>query len=83
MSDKNILEEAQEIVAGSRNDDYGDPKRNHERIAKLWSDYLGTEISPRDVCSMMILLKVSRDRFQPKRDNAVDIAGYTKLMEMM
>ena len=83
MSDKNILEEAQEIVAGSRNDDYGDPERNHERIARLWSDYLGTEISPRDVCSMMILLKVSRDRFQPKRDNAVDIAGYAYLMDMM
>lgn len=79
----NILEEAHKIVVGERDEDYGEPECNHKRIAKLWSDYLDTEVTPRDVCAMMILLKVSRDRFRPKHDNAVDIAGYAYLMEMM
>lgn len=78
-----ILDEAQKIVEGSRNDDYGPPERNHARIAQLWSAFLGVEISPRDVCAMMILVKVSRDRNAPKRDNAVDIAGYAYLMDKM
>jgi hypothetical protein len=30
---------------------------------------------------MMVLLKLSRDANSPKRDNAVDIAGYAQLME--
>ena len=78
-----ILEEAASIVAGSRNDEYGSPERNHDRIAKMWSAYLGVPVAPRDVCTMMILVKASRDRFKPKRDNAVDIAGYAYLMNEM
>lgn len=78
-----ILSEAADIVAGSRQDDYGSPERNHTRIANMWSAYLETEVTPRDVCAMMIMLKTSRDRHQPKRDNAVDIAGYAYLMDQM
>ena len=76
-----VLDEAKRIVSGSRNDDYGTPERNHARIAQMWSAYLGVEVTPRDVCAMMVLVKVSRDRNAAKRDNAVDIAGYAYLMD--
>lgn len=78
-----ILEEAQLIVEGSRNDDYGTPERNQARIAQMWGAYLGVEVKPRDVCAMMILVKISRDRNLPKRDNPVDISGYAYLMDKM
>lgn len=80
---KTVLEEASQIVNGARQSDYGTPERNIGCIAKMWSSYLGVNISPRDVCSMMILLKVSREVNAPKRDNAVDIAGYAYLMDIV
>jgi hypothetical protein len=36
----NILEKANELVNGDRQQDYGDPWINHARIAALWQLYL-------------------------------------------
>ena len=47
------------------------------RIAKLWSYYLETPITPADVANMMIMLKVARLRHTPGvLDSWLDIAGY-------
>jgi hypothetical protein len=73
-----ISEEASAIVAGDRADDYGDVNESFARIAKLWSAYTGTTVSPWDVAQMMILLKVSRAKTSTKRDTLVDIAGYAE-----
>lgn len=73
---KSILQEAEEIVNGDRQQDYGDMQQSFDNIAKMWSVIAGTEISARQVGLMMISLKVVRDNNKPKRDNVVDIAGY-------
>jgi hypothetical protein len=73
-----ISEEAAAVVAGNRADDYGNVNESFTRIAKLWSVYTGTTISPWDVAQMMILLKVSRAKTSTKRDTLVDIAGYAE-----
>lgn len=74
-----VLEEAKSIVGGARQADYGTPLENHQRTADLWNAYLGTQaITPRMVCMMNVLQKVSRDRHAPKHDNLVDIAGYAE-----
>ena len=75
---QSISEEASAIVAGDRADDYGDANESFTRIAKLWSAYTGTTLSPWDVAQMMILLKVSRAKTSTKRDTLVDIAGYAE-----
>lgn len=81
-----ILEEAQRITSGDRQRDYDHPTPNHQRIADLWNAYLGirrapmADISPADVASMMILLKLARNVFTPKRDSATDIAGYARCL---
>ena len=36
-----------------------------------------------DVAIAMILAKVSRESHAPKRDNAVDIAGYAETLQMV
>jgi len=77
-----ILRDAAAAVTGDREGCYGSPESNFERIAKLWNVYLGFEgengITPADVATMMILLKVSRiaSKQQAKVDNWIDIAGY-------
>jgi hypothetical protein len=75
------VEEAQRIVGGQRQEDYGDPEDNTERIALAWSAYLGVNITKRDFCWMMVLLKAMRDTHKAKRDNPVDAHGYLILME--
>lgn len=75
---QSIAEEAAAVVAGDRAADYGDVNESFARIAKLWSAYTGSTISPWDVAQMMILLKVSRAKTSTKRDTLVDIIGYAE-----
>lgn len=83
MSSENILQIAERIVHGARNDDYGHPLDNHTNTAKLWSTYLGKEITAEDVCMLNILQKVSRGMNRITLDTLVDIAGYAANIEMI
>lgn len=80
---ESILEEAQRLIHGQRNKDYGHPRDNINHTARLWSAYLGVEIDALDVSVMMILLKASRMKTtgQYHRDSVVDIAGYAGVAE--
>ena len=75
------IEEAQRIVGGSRQEDYGDAEDMTAKIAAVWSQYLGVEVTPRQFCWMMVLLKAMRDSHRNKRDCPVDAHGYLLLME--
>jgi hypothetical protein len=86
-----ILEEAQTIIWGDREQTYGDPAKNLRAIADLWEMYLhhrglldenADSLRIEDVAQMMILLKVARLINTPDhRDSLVDLAGYAGLME--
>lgn len=91
-----ILDEAAEVTAGDRQHFYGHPADNHGNTAELWTSYLMrrfvegfngrigmVKLNARDVCNMMVLLKVSRDANRPKRDNLVDICGYARNAEQI
>ena len=72
-----ILQKAAEAISGERDKHYGSPEDNFCRIAVLWTDYLGEQVSPTDVAMMMILLKVARTMNDATHeDNYIDIAGY-------
>lgn len=78
----NILDKANEIIYGDREQTYGEPSRNLDTIAELWSTYLDQGITAQDVCNMMILLKVARLKNTPDHeDSIIDIAGYAALKE--
>lgn len=74
-----VLEEADTLINGQRQEDYGTPRQNFGVIADMWAAYLGTDIEPRDVANMMALLKIARLRMTNARDSAVDGAGYLAL----
>jgi hypothetical protein len=78
----NVLDEATATVMGPRREKYGHPLKNHTRTADLWKAYLGIDISPRQVCMMNILQKISRDAHVEQPDNLTDIAGYALNAEM-
>lgn len=84
MTRTDILNAANKIVNGAREQQYGKPEDNFSTIADLWNAYLtgvskwGIDIGTVDVANMMILLKIARcaPATLPKADNFVDIAGY-------
>jgi len=78
-----ILEEAQSVVYGDREADYGTVTENFTTIAKLWSVLLNCEVTPEQVALCMVQVKVARQMFKPKRDNLVDGAGYFATIEKM
>lgn len=72
----NILEQANETVA-QRAEEYGPPDENFEKIADLWSAYLGVDVSKYDYAQMMILAKVGRTKTgEPGEDEELDKVGY-------
>ena len=85
---ESILDEAKRLVCGDRQASYGPPdqdfKRTADMINALFRDYLkeGYQFQPKDVAAIMILIKLSRNRHQNKRDNPVDIAGYAHCMNV-
>lgn len=78
-----ILPEAQKLVHGKRNEDYGHPYHDFSRTAKIWSAILDKEVTPEQVALCMIGVKMSRECNKPKRDNRVDMAGYAEALDMV
>lgn len=87
--ENNILLEASRVTSGDRARYYGHPADNHANTAEFWVAYMARRfgirvpLNSRDVCNMMVLLKVSRDANAPKRDNDVDICGYARNKEQI
>ena len=75
------LEKALEMINGSREQDHGSPENNFQRIADLWTAWLGKDVhvfSPTDVACLMVLMKQARLRYNPEHsDSWVDSAGYS------
>lgn len=78
-----ILKEALDLTQGDRNESYGPPQEDFKRIAGIWSALKpGVSFTPQDVARFMIGLKLARDVHRVKRDNAVDIAGYARCLDL-
>lgn len=77
-----VLKEAERLLYGDRQEDYGAPYENHRRIAVLWSAYLGIEVSPMQVAICMALVKIARlqQNFEYSKDDTfVDLAAYASI----
>ncbi len=78
IPDNDVLVEALELTSGDRQASYGAPDQDFARTAKMWSALKGVEFTTQEVASFMICIKLSRNTHQGKRDNWVDIAGYSR-----
>jgi len=81
---KNILQEADELVSGPRNGRYGHPRDSFAQIGRVWAEILGVPVTPEQVGLCMIAMKVCRFVHRPdKLDSLVDICGYARTIEMI
>jgi hypothetical protein len=78
MAEQSFLESVDDVLK-QRLEEYGEDDIP-ERIAKRWSQLLGSEISPRTVCIMMMDLKMARLTANPNHaDSVKDLVGYATL----
>lgn len=97
-SQQNILEEANSVVGPQdRGVDYGHPLDNFEMEAKLmnvWLDYrnrneldpqakIHGQLTAKDMAIHKLFMKIAREANRHKRDNSVDLAGYSWCLEEM
>ena len=67
-----------------RGSDYGHPYFSHQRIADLWSGYIGYPITAPQVAICMALVKVSRLSEKPlHEDSILDLAAYANIYRMV
>lgn len=82
-----LLLEAERLINGDRNVQYGAPIDDFSVTAKMWEAYLRRlmetrnldvlMLDPHDVAVLLILVKISRLAQTPeKKDHWADIAGY-------
>lgn len=81
----NVLEEANKLTAGDRQDTYGAPGSNAERWAMIASAATGLPLQAADYPVVMIAAKLARVRpgADWHRDTWVDVAGYARVAEMI
>jgi hypothetical protein len=80
---KNVLEEANEILGGNRQADYGDAVKNFENIAKVASILADKQLDAEDCCKVLMAVKICREGFKHKRDNLVDLAAYADILNQI
>ena len=76
MNREEILLKAIDLTMGDRNEQNGDPRENHQRIATIWSVILGSTIEPYQVALCMAGLKLARLAHNPLDDSFIDGAAY-------
>lgn len=85
----NVLHEADALVNGKRDVEYGLPHENWGDTAEMMTAYLhARKILPRnqvldahDGCMLAVCIKLAREGNKRQRDNLVDIAGYANVAE--
>lgn len=85
MNDRvQLLLDANDIVNGDRNREYGDPYESFSKIRDLWNSlgytHKGKSLTVLDVGIMMIALKLARASHKGDvYDSLLDICGYATL----
>lgn len=76
-----VLETANSLITGNREQEYGSPQVNFGHIADRWSQILGMQIDSWQVALMMADLKIARMATTglPHADSFTDICGYAAL----
>lgn len=78
-----VLDEAEKIINGPRQDQYGHASESFAMIGKAWESILHHPVSAEQVALCMTALKLVRESYRHKEDNLVDAAGYIGLLEMI
>jgi len=87
---KSMLQQADDLINGQRQKDYGDKLRNFTQIAMGMQMVLAAKLLPgaiitaNDVALLMIQVKIARLAKSPDhKDSQIDVAGYIGCMDKL
>lgn len=80
---KSILVEADSLVNGERQEQYGDPIKNWKETAEIASAITGEKLSPQTCVLVLVAAKLARERHAHKRDSLVDAVGYLDILNRL
>lgn len=83
LIDASLVDDAIEFLQVNRMHDYGDPRENLTRTARLWSAVLDVDVEASQVATCLALMKISRQAHRPMRDNIVDALAYLLLADSL
>ena len=71
-----------DLVSGVRHETHGNAEHSFNRIAELWSAYLGITVTASDYAMLMALMKIGRTMYGSHNvDDYIDGAAYIALAE--
>lgn len=80
MNRTELLNGACQVINGDRDASYGSAQENFTRIARLWEQVLGINLTPETVALCMSLVKIARLVHSPDHEDSwMDLAGYAAL----
>lgn len=80
---KSILLEADKIVNGDRNDQYGDPSIAFKEYRDILKTTFGIELTEVEICKVLMSIKLGRLKHKYKRDSIVDLCGYSEILNRL
>lgn len=81
--EESILIEANKIVNGDRNVQYGDPNQAFEEYSNILKVTFGIELTPIQICKVQMAIKLGRLKYNHKRDSIVDLCGYSEILNRL
>lgn len=80
---KSILTEAESIVNGDRDVQYGDPNEAFKEYSNILETTFGIKLTPAEICKVQIAIKLGRLKYKHKRDSVVDLCGYAEILNRL
>lgn len=80
---KDFLKEAEKLTNNDRNEQYGSITESFKLYSEICKVNFGLEIEPHQIAQVLMAIKLGRQKFRPKDDNLIDLAGYTKILAVL
>lgn len=80
---QSILLQADKIVNGDRNEQYGDHNVAFEEYRTILKATFGIDLTSAQICKVLMAIKLGRIKYKYKEDSLVDLCGYTEILNRL
>lgn len=80
---QSVLKEAESIVNGDRDVQYGNPLQAFEEYSNILETNFGIKLTPAEICKVQMAIKLGRLKYKYKRDSIVDLCGYAEILNRL
>jgi len=78
-----LLLQAEKIVNGDRNEQYGDAKQAFQEYANILKTTFDIDLTPEQICKVQMAIKLGRLKYKFKQDSLLDLIGYSEILNRL